>query len=72
MRCLPRPDQQPTKYTVQDICSENKDEIISDTYKLIDAGDGLWEVDCKMINKGAENFGQYKVVRIHCLAHSDA
>jgi hypothetical protein len=33
------------------------DEILSDTFKIIDVGDGLWEVDCKMINKGAENFG---------------
>ena len=42
----------------QDITTENKDEIISDTYKLIDVGDGLWEVDCKMITKGGENFGR--------------
>jgi len=40
----------------RDITTDNKDEIISDTYKLIEAGDGLWEVDCKMITKGAENF----------------
>lgn len=42
----------------QDITTDNKDEIISDAYKLIEAGDGLWEVDCRMITKGAENFGQ--------------
>jgi hypothetical protein len=41
----------------QDITTDNKDEIISDTFKLIDAGDGLLEADCKMITKGAENFG---------------
>ena len=33
------------------------DEIISDTAKIIDAGNGLWEVDGKMVKKGAENFG---------------
>jgi hypothetical protein len=43
---------------LQDITTDNKDEIVSDTFKLIEAGDGLWEVDCKMITKGAENFGQ--------------
>ncbi|KKY17921.1 putative tctp family protein [Phaeomoniella chlamydospora] len=32
------------------------DEIISDTFKLIEASDGLWEVDCRMITKGADNF----------------
>ena len=32
------------------------DEMVSDTFKIIDAGDGLWEVDCRMITKGAENF----------------
>lgn len=40
----------------RDITTENKDEIISDTFKLIDVGDGLWEVDCRMINKGGDNF----------------
>jgi len=40
----------------RDITTENKDEIISDTFKIIEAGNGLWEVDCKMMNKGAENF----------------
>jgi len=40
----------------RDITTENKDEILSDTFKIIEAGDGLWEVDCKMITKGAENF----------------
>ena len=43
---------------LQDITTDNKDEIVSDTFKLIEAEDGLWEVDCKMITKGAENFGQ--------------
>ena len=33
------------------------DEICSDTSKIIDAGNGLWEIDGKMIKKGAENFG---------------
>jgi hypothetical protein len=47
-----------TFYAFQDITTDNKDEIVSDTFKLIDAGDGLWEVDCKMITKGAENFGE--------------
>jgi hypothetical protein len=42
---------------LQDITTENKDEIISDTFKLIDVGDGLWEVDCQMITKGGDNFG---------------
>ncbi|KAI1619700.1 Mss4-like protein [Exophiala viscosa] len=32
------------------------DEIISDTSKIIDAGNGLWEIDGRMIKKGAENF----------------
>ena len=32
------------------------DEICSDTNKIIDAGNGLWEIDGKMIKKGAENF----------------
>ncbi|KPI34336.1 uncharacterized protein AB675_11228 [Cyphellophora attinorum] len=31
------------------------DEIIADTSKIIDAGNGLWEVDGRMIKKGAEN-----------------
>ncbi len=39
----------------QDIISG--DEICSDTNKIIDAGNGLWEIDGKMIKKGAENFG---------------
>lgn len=34
----------------------NKDEILSDTFKIIDAGDGLWEVDCREYNKGADTF----------------
>jgi len=40
----------------RDITTESKDEIISDAFKIIDAGDGLWEVDCRMITKGADNF----------------
>jgi len=32
------------------------DEIISDAMKVIDAGNGLWEVDGRMVKKGAENF----------------
>jgi len=32
------------------------DEIISDALKIIDAGNGLWEVDGRMVKKGAENF----------------
>ncbi|RVX71974.1 hypothetical protein B0A52_04572 [Exophiala mesophila] len=32
------------------------DEIVSDTSKIIDAGNGLWEVDGQMIKKGADNF----------------
>jgi len=32
------------------------DEIISDTSKIIDAGNGLWEIDGRMVKKGAENF----------------
>jgi len=40
----------------RDITTENKDEILSDTFKLIDVGDGLWEVDCRMVTKGADNF----------------
>jgi len=32
------------------------DELASDTSKVIDAGNGLWEIDGKMITKGSENF----------------
>jgi len=32
------------------------DEICSDTSKIIDAGNGLWEIDGRMVKKGAENF----------------
>ncbi|EXJ61803.1 hypothetical protein A1O7_02233 [Cladophialophora yegresii CBS 114405] len=32
------------------------DELASDTSKIIDAGNGLWEIDGKMVTKGAENF----------------
>ncbi|KAL9623013.1 MAG: hypothetical protein Q9160_002732 [Pyrenula sp. 1 TL-2023] len=41
---------------MQDITTDSKDELLSDTFKIMDVGDGLWEVDCKMITKGAENF----------------
>lgn len=40
----------------QDITTENKDEIISDTFVLKDVGDGLWEADLRLITKGGENF----------------
>jgi hypothetical protein len=56
----------------QDITTYNKDEIISDTFNIIDAGDGLWEVDCKMITKGAENFGEPYLADAEpylCLSH---
>ena len=33
------------------------DELMSDTYNIKDVGDGLWEVDCKMVSKGGEDFG---------------
>ncbi|KIW88239.1 uncharacterized protein Z519_11350 [Cladophialophora bantiana CBS 173.52] len=32
------------------------DELASDTSKIIDVGNGLWEIDGKMITKGSENF----------------
>ncbi|ERF74430.1 hypothetical protein EPUS_06608 [Endocarpon pusillum Z07020] len=32
------------------------DEILSDTFKIIDVGDGLWEVDLKKVTKGGDNF----------------
>ncbi|ETI19728.1 hypothetical protein G647_08741 [Cladophialophora carrionii CBS 160.54] len=32
------------------------DELASDTSKIIDAGNGLWEIDGKMVTKGSENF----------------
>ncbi|EHY56392.1 hypothetical protein HRR83_002527 [Exophiala dermatitidis] len=32
------------------------DEIVSDATKIIDAGNGLWEIDGRMIKKGQENF----------------
>ncbi|KIW70108.1 hypothetical protein PV04_02414 [Phialophora macrospora] len=32
------------------------DELASDTSNIIDAGNGLWEIDGKMVTKGAENF----------------
>lgn len=47
---------------LQDLVSG--DEIISDVYKVIDAGSGLLEVDGKMVKPGSENFGWFKP--IHC------
>lgn len=32
------------------------DEIISDTYNLVDKDDVVFEVDCKKVTKGAESF----------------
>jgi len=32
------------------------DEIISDTYKLIEKDDVVYEVDCRKVTKGSENF----------------
>ena len=32
------------------------DEVISDTYELIDKEDTVYEVDCKKITKGGESF----------------
>ncbi|KAL9037275.1 MAG: hypothetical protein Q9180_003812 [Flavoplaca navasiana] len=32
------------------------DEIISDTYQLIEKEDAVYEVDCKKVTRGAENF----------------
>ncbi|KAI4254814.1 MAG: hypothetical protein L6R42_007031 [Xanthoria sp. 1 TBL-2021] len=32
------------------------DEIISDTYNLIDKDDAVYEVDCKMVTRGGESF----------------
>ncbi|KAK5938251.1 hypothetical protein PMZ80_009221 [Knufia obscura] len=40
----------------RDLTTDNKDEVLSDAYKIIDVGDGLWEVDCKMVQVGGENF----------------
>jgi hypothetical protein len=33
------------------------DEIVSDVYAVKDAGNGLFEVDGKMVKPGSENFG---------------
>jgi hypothetical protein len=33
------------------------DEIVSDVYPVKDAGNGLLEVDGKMVKPGQENFG---------------
>jgi hypothetical protein len=68
------PRRSPTRSSVltitlpQDITTANKDEIISDTFKLIDVGDGLWEVDCRMINKGGDNFGMCYQMRLGYLS----
>jgi hypothetical protein len=68
------PRRSPTRSSVltitlpQDITTANKDEIISDTFKLIDVGDGLWEVDCRMINKGGDNFGMCHQMRFGYLS----
>merc|ERR1711939_326892 len=52
---LPYSFAQPFKMIIyRDLISG--DEICSDTSKIIDAGNGLWEIDGKMIKKGAENF----------------
>lgn len=32
------------------------DEVISDVFDLKEAGDGLWEVDCKKVTVGGEDF----------------
>lgn len=53
---IPRLNHHFLTLSSQDILSD--DEIISDTLKIIDAGNGLWEVDGKMVKKGADNFGQ--------------
>lgn len=39
---------------MQDIVSG--DEIISDTYNLIEKEDAVYEVDCKKVTLGSENF----------------
>ena len=54
--CAQQPHHLQTRLTfpLQDLLTG--DEIISDTSKIIDAGNGLWEVDGRMIKKGAENF----------------
>lgn len=40
-------------FSSQDIVSG--DEIISDSWKLIDVDDVVYEVDCKMVTLGSEN-----------------
>ena len=39
---------------VQDIVTG--DEIISDTYNLIEKDDAVYEVDCKKVSRGGESF----------------
>lgn len=41
-------------YRSQDIVTG--DEIISDTYNLIEKDDVVYEVDCRKVTKGGENF----------------
>jgi len=70
---IPRHGRQFPNFFEQDILSD--DEIISDTLKIIDTNNGLWEVDGKMVKKGAESFGQscpiHKQSRQVCVpAHS--
>lgn len=50
---------------LQDLVSG--DEIVSDVYKIIDAGSGLLEVDGKMVKPGSENFGLF--MPTHCGNH---
>jgi len=40
----------------RDLTTENKDEVLSDAYVIKDVGDGLWEVDLKMVTVGGESF----------------
>ncbi len=40
----------------QDIVTD--DEIISDTYDLIEKDDAVYEVDCKKVTRGVDNIGQ--------------
>ena len=39
------------------------DEIISDVYDIKDVGDGLYEIDGKMVKPGSENFGTHDIRR---------
>ena len=53
MQILSRADTADT-CTIQDIVTG--DEIISDTYNLIEKEDAVYEVDCKKVTRGGENF----------------